>query len=305
MRALALIVLVWALAACQPSTSAAPGSSPGAAASAPTVAAQVADVVGDAAQEAQRAVTAPVAGAQLDIAQAAVPAIIAVREAVAETMTEVLPPPADVRVPVSSPVSPAAVALIVRHEIISPAYYTKALQGFACPGDRSGPTAGIGSDLGVQTRVAIRDVWSVHPEVDRLATGSGVVGFTACRAYRRSNIDIRTPFVMAQHVFATKLLPTYYDIAASAFRNGWNDLPPNAQGALVATVYVRGASMRDPPGLHQREEMRQLRDVCVPAGDTACMAVQFLAMCQRFEGRKDAAGLCNRFHDTARLAVQA
>ncbi len=272
-----------------------------AAAPAPSVSEMVADVVGDAAQEVAQTVTDPVADAQLDVAQVAMPAILAVREAIAE----VLPPPASDRGPVSSPVSPAAVALIVRHEIISPAYYTKALQGFACPGDRSGPTCGIGSDLGVQTRATIRHTWAIHPAVDRLATASGVTGFSACRAYRRSNLDIRTPLSIAQEVFATKLLPEYHQRAAHAFRDGWDVLPPNAQGALVVTVYVRGASMRDPPGLHQRQEMRVLRDVCVPAGDTACMVVQFRAMCPRFEGRKDAAGLCKRFTDTARLAVQA
>lgn len=253
---------------------------------------EVQDIAADSATALQDLVTATVTPAVLDAQQ---------------IVQEALPPSAPQRGPVSSSVAPAAVALIVREEIISPAYYTKALQGFACPGKRSGPTAGIGGDLGVHTPARIRDDWSIHPRVDVLALGSGVIGFAPCRAYRSQHKDVRTPFELAQEVFATKQLPAYYNLAARAFRNGWDSLPPNAQGALTATVYVRGASMRDAPGSSMREEMRVMRDVCVPAGDVQCIARQHLAMCDRFSSRppKEAAGLCKRFTATAALAVQA
>lgn len=252
------------------------------------VAAEAQDAVGDAAGELQEATVAAVTPLALD-AQAIV--------------QEALPPPApaDRGGPVSAPVSPAAVALIVREEIISPAYYTAKLQNFACPGEKSGPTCGIGSDLGVHTPTRIRSDWSIHPQVDRLALASGRIGFGACRAYRREHADIRTPFDMAQQVFATKVLPAYHDLAARTFRNGWDRLPPDAQGALVATVFVRGAGMKGP----MRAEMRQLRDVCVPAGDVQCIAAAHRDMCARFAGRSDAAGLCKRFRATADLAVRA
>lgn len=253
-----------------------------------SVAAEAQDAVGDAAGEVQEAAVATVIPLALD----------------AQTIVqETLPPPApaDRDAPVSAPVSPAAVALIVREEIISPAYYTAKLQNFACPGERSGPTCGIGSDLGVHTPTRIRADWSIHPQVDRLAQGSGQVGFGACRAYRRANADIRTPFAMAQQVFASRVLPAYHDLAARTFRDGWDRLPPDAQGALVATVFVRGAGMKGA----KRAEMRQLRDVCVPAGDVQCIARAHLDMCPRFEGRADGAGLCKRFRATAALAVRA
>lgn len=290
-----LAALAYILAGCAPRTDTA-APAPAATATPPPVAV-AADVVGDVADEVREAVADPVDDTQRSIANVAAPAIVAIREAVQEA----LPPPVAERGPVSSPVSPAAVAFLVRHEIGSEAYYRKALQGFACPGDRSGPTVGIGSDLGVQTKATIRDVWSVHAHVERMTTASRKVGFTACRSWRNAHTDIRTPLPLAREVFATKLLPRYHRLAERAFRDGWQLLPPDAQGGLVATVYVRGASFEDAPGGKMREEMRVMRDVCVPAADVRCLAAQHRAMCQRFNGRKDQAGLCKRFNETAQL----
>lgn len=299
--AVLLVVLVVALCGCrgtdrplaEPAPAAATVTTPAVAAVVADAAAQAQDFAGDSAMEQKEAVIAQVIPVVLDTQQAVV---------------EALPPPA-VRVaeaePVSSPVSPAAVALIVRHEIVSRPYYDAKLQGFACPGDTSGPTVGIGSDLGVHTPTRIASDWSIHPHVGTLQLGSGQLGFGKCRAYRRAHADVRTPFDMAETVFATKMLPAYYDLAARAFRNGWEQLPPNARGALTATVFVRGAGMRDAKGSNKRAEMRELRDVCVPAGDVQCIARAHRDMCQRYEGRKDAAGLCKRFRETADLAVAA
>lgn len=277
------------------------GSRPVAADPVPAIAAiavhEATDAVADTAIEVQQAVADPVDDAQRGVALTIAPAIVAVQEVIQEA----LPPPVarGAVEPVSSPVSPAAVALIVRHEIISESYYAKALQGFACPGDRSGPTAGIGSDLGVQTRGTIRDVWSIHPGVERMTSASGKVGFGPCRNWRTAHKDIRTPLPLAQEVFATKLLPRYYRMAAKAFRKTWDRLPPDAQGGLTATVYVRGASLEDVPGSHMREEMRVIAYEC--DADVRCIATQHRRMCPRFAGRKDQAGLCKRLNDTADL----
>lgn len=260
-------------------------------------AAAVGDLVAAVAADAQATAGGAAERVRVAAASAAVPAMLDMQQAIQSA----LPPPAATAAPDRAPVSPAAVALIVRHEIISPGYYTARLQNFACPGDISGPTLGIGYDLGMQTATRIRADWRAHPAAPRLATGSGVRGFGPCRAYRRANADIRTPFVLAKEVFETASLPAYHALAARAFRDGWDGLPPNAQGALVATVYVRGAGMRG----ESRAEMRQLRDECVPAHDTQCIARAHRAMCTRFEGRADAAGLCKRFRETAELAVRA
>lgn len=248
-----------------------------------------------------QAAVASVAEETRESTTAVIPAMLDMQQAVQDALP---PQPVDQVSPVA-PVSPAAVALIVRHEIISPGYYTANLQGFACPGDTSGPTVGIGSDLGVHTPTRIASDWSIHPHVGTLMRGSGVIGFGPCRGYRSAHADVRTPFATAETVFATKVLPAYYELAARAFRNGWDKLPPNAQGALTATVFVRGAGMRDAKGSNKRAEMRELRDVCVPAADVQCIARAHRAMCARYEGRKDAGGLCKRFRETAELAVRA
>lgn len=292
--AVLLIILVVALTACAPRPAPAPAA---ATVSETAVAAVAADVAVD--------VQAAAAASASDVRETVIAQVIPMLLDTQQAVVEALPPSAPERGPVSSPVAPAAVALIVRHEIISPGYYTAKLQGFACPGDTSGPTCGIGSDLGVHTPTRIASDWSIHPRVGTLMEGSGVIGFAACRRYRKAHADVRTPFELAQDVFATKMLPAYHDLAARTFRNGWDTLPPNAQGALTVTVFVRGAGMRDAKGSNKRAEMRELRDVCVPAGDVQCIARAHRAMCPRFEGRKDAAGLCKRFRETADLAVQA
>lgn len=307
-RAVATLLLCALLTACAPA-SPAPRDPQIAEASRPEIravatasggerpAGAVGDLVASVAADAQATAGGAAERARVAAADAALPAMLDMQQAIQTALTS----PAATTAPAPAPVSPAAVALIVRHEIISPAYYTAKLQGFACPGDISGPTAGIGYDLGMQTTARIRADWRAHPNVARLAAGSGVIGFGPCRAYRRANADIRTPFVLAEEVFETASLPAYHALAARAFRNGWDGLPPNAQGALVATVYVRGAGMRG----ESRAEMRQLRDECVPAHDTQCIARAHRAMCARFEGRADAAGLCKRFRETAELAVRA
>jgi len=307
-RAVATLLLCALLTACAPA-SPAPRDPQIAEASRPEIravatasggerpAGAVGDLVAAVAADAQATAGGAAERARVAAADAALPAMLDMQQAIQSA----LPPPAATGAPVPAPVSPAAVALIVRHEIISLAYYTARLQNFACPGDISGPTMGIGYDLGMQTATRIRTDWRAHPASPRLSTGSGVRGFGPCRAYRSANADIRTPFVLAEKVFETASLPAYHALAARAFRDGRAALPPNAQGALVATVYVRGAGMRG----ESRAEMRQLRDECVPAHDTQCIARAHRAMCARFEGRADAAGLCKRFRETAELAVRA
>ena len=265
------------------------------------------DTVADTAAQASTAIEDPAADAQDAVAAIAAPVVLAVREAVEQVMPS---PPPPVAVPEQGPVtplvSPAAVDLIVGFEVVSRPYYVRNLQGVVCPPRQSGPTRGVGWDDGHQTRNAIAAAWPMHPQLARILPASGQVGAAKCNAYRRANLDILTPLDMAEQVFADTALPAYHALTARAFRNGWERLPPNAQGALVATVYNRGAAMTGNGPNDPRKEMRTLRDVCVPAGDVQCMAEQFLAMRRLWppnsEGGK---GLQRRYTATAKLAVQA
>lgn len=256
------------------------------------VQAQVADVTVDAVEDAQAAVAAPVQEAQALIAAVLTPAADAVQEAVAVAVPPSAPPA------IAAPeVSPAAVALIVAFEIVSPAYYTKRLQSPVYPGGASGATIGIGYDLGHQSRSTIATDWADHPQVERLLPAAGVMGAPA-RTLVRTMRDVVTPLPHAQRVFSAATLPTYNRLTARAFANGWDALPPDASGSLTATVYNRGTSMRG----DRRREMRELRDTCVPAVDTACMATQYRSMCRLWKGSSIEAGLCRRYEATAQLA---
>lgn len=254
------------------------------------VQAQAAEAITDAQQDAAETVGPAVQETRTSVAEVLVPAIVDVREIVEEA----LPPTTGAL----SPPSPAAVALIVRYEISSPAYYVKRLQRPVWPGGASGVTWGVGYDGGHQTRQRIAGDWAEHPAAAELSTTAGIVGQRArvvLPAYRH----IVTPLEIAQSVFRDSTLPEYHALAARAFRDGWDHLPPDAQGSLTATVYNRGAGMTG----ERRREMRVLRDECVPNGDIACMVVQFRSMCRIWRGTTVEAGLCARYEATARLAA--
>lgn len=283
MRAWLLIgVVAAALSAC--------GADEPADAAAPVVAAAETSV-----EQVQDTVSAVAVEVQDQAADVLTPVVIDVREAVQELLPE---PPAPA--PVASTVSPAAVDLIVRFEIISPSYYVKRLQRPIWPKGASGITWAIGYDGGHQTRQQILADWSMHPDGAELSTTAGITGQRAriiLPAYRH----IVTPLPMAQQVFADSTLPRYATLAERTFEDGWERLPPNAQGSLTATVYNRGASMRGTT----RRHMRALRDVCVPAGDVGCMVEQYLDMCAIWQGTPNGPGLCRRYRETADLAVAA
>lgn len=227
--------------------------------------------------------------AQAVVAEVSLPAIIEVRAAI----EAVAPTPAK---PVCS-VSAEAVALIVRYEVTSPSYYTARLQMPIWPGAQSGVTWGVGYDGGHQTRSRILGDWSAHTHAERLAETAGVIGPHA-KALLPALADIRTPYAYAADVFAAATLPSYCELTARTYRDGWAALPEHAQGALVATVYNRGAGMQG----DRRREMRTMRDVCVPAGDVECIARELRSMPRLWVGTPVESGLRARYEATALLA---
>ena len=178
------------------------------------------------------------------------------------------------------------------------------LQAIARPGCALEHTREVRTDqYGIRTVLQVEDA-AIKFEI---VFEARIALATPADADRLCGVSTLTPLDMAERVFIETALPAYHALTARTFRNGWDRLPPNAQGALVATVYNRGAAMaagkspNDP-----RKEMRHLRDVCVPAGDVQCMAEQFLAMRRLWppnsEGGK---GLQRRYTATAKLAVRA
>lgn len=231
---------------------------------------------------------------QATVAGAVTPVLGSVRDAVDATVPA---PAAQVPTP---PVSPAAVAHIIRWEVSSPAYYTRALQRPIWPGGASGVTWGIGYDGGHQSTSIILADWHAHPQAARLAETAGITG-TAARAALPRFRDIVTPFDHAADVFANASLPVYHRSAVRAYGEDLLLLPPDAVGALVGNTYNRGASMVG----SRNSEKRVIRDTCIPALDLDCIAAQLRAQCRLWRGTSLEAGLCARREDEARLVEEA
>ncbi len=272
MRTFARLALILLLTACAPAPVTAESATVETTAAFPSVGAAT---VGDPVQAATAERIAPVVSAARSAVQA------------------VVPPPAAGGAP---PVSPAAVAHIVRWEVSSPAYYTRALQRPIWPGGASGVTWGIGYDGGHQTREVIRGDWHDHAARDRLAETAGITG-TRAKAALPAFRDILTPFEHARRVFAERSLPVWHRTTVRAYGDGLLQLPPDAQGALVGNTYNRGASMVG----SRNVEKRAIRDECIPARDLACIAAQLRAQCRLWRGTNLEAGLCARREDEARL----
>lgn len=231
------------------------------------------------------------------VAQVATPATLAVREIV-----ESIPSVEAIEVPTqrntSTAVDSAAVALVVRWEVGSKDRYTKLYQGVICPGGASGPTIGIGYDLGTQTAASIRAAWSWHPQVEQLVTASGQTGPQACNAWKRAHTNIRVPYDDALRVFTTHDWPSYLRMAERAYRNGWKELSLPHQGGLGSNGYNRGFSMVG----SRNTEKRHTRDVCVPNNDPACTAADLIASCRVWDNQPAIRkGLCARRHDEAKF----
>lgn len=253
--------------------------------------------VDSAVQTAAEAVAGTIEQAE-DVQEVAAPvatsAVLAVREAI-ETVT-----PAPVA-PAAVVIDPAVVALVVRWEVGSPGQYTAKYQGVICPGGASGPTIGIGDDLGHQTPAEIRRRWGWHPQADRLVTGSGKTGAEACNAWRAAHRDIRVTYDDAIRVFTLHAWPKYQAMASRAYRKGWDGLTPFHQGSLTSNGYNRGFSFLG----SKRAELVVIRDRCVPQGMAPCTADQLRASCRVWDSQPTIRkGLCARRHAEADFAVR-
>jgi hypothetical protein len=125
------------------------------------------------------------------------------------------------------------------------------------PGARSGVTIGVGYDLGYYPERVFRDDWDgilLPPDIDRLATAIGVTGVNA-KAYCHKFGNIQIPHDGALRVFRTVTLPDFAQRAGNTFP-GAENLPADAQGALVSLVFNRGTDLEG----DRRAEMLNIRN---------------------------------------------
>lgn len=258
---------------------------------------QAAQRVDSAVADAAEAVADQVGEVQAVGAEVTGPAVLAVRETVDAIVAE--PPPAAAQA-ASATVDPAVFDLVVRWEIGSRAQYVRRYQGVICPGGASGPTIGIGYDLGTQTPAEIRAAWGWHPAIEELVTASGQVGPERCAAWRAGHRGVRVSYDDALRVFATHDWPRYVAMAARAYRNGWDGLTLNHQRGLAGNGYNRGFSFIG----SRKAEMRVVRDTCVPSSLAPCTADQLRASCRVWEGTALYNGLCARRRAEAAFVVR-
>lgn len=168
------------------------------------------------------------------------------------------------------------------------------------PGESSGITIGIGYDIGFVTPEQLEEDWSPFlssDEIERLKTAIDVSGEAAHQIASKFS-DIRIKRADAEEVFKNRTLPLYSARTEKAFP-GVDQLPANAQGALVSLIFNRGEGMNG----DRRKEMRAVRDA-VAEGDLQEIADQIRAMKRLWDPNK-MGGLIKRRDAEADLVESA
>lgn len=206
-------------------------------------------------------------------------------------------PVALITVPAPAILSGASHNLIVEFEVGGQREYNPHPEW---PGYRSGVTVGVGYDCGVTTRAIILGDWSKLVVYDRtrLADTSGIVG-QAARARLPLVRDIIVSWNNALDVFDRVDVTRTFQLCNRTFR-GFDNLRPNAQGAIISLVFNRGNSLAGP----NRTEMRDIRDNGIPNKDYPRIASQLRAMTRIWVGTDIEKGMRRRREAEARLVEQ-
>jgi len=161
-------------------------------------------------------------------------------------------------------------------------------QPYKWPRGGSGVTIGRGYDLGYVTASEFANDWADYlpnEYIERLKSAIGYTGEIARRiAYRFFDIQIKLEW--ADAVFELNMLPKQMWRTIIAFP-GVEELPADAQGALVSLVYNRGTSMGSPnedDTPDSRMEMRTIRDA-VKVGDLVTIVNQLRFMKRLWVGK--------------------
>jgi GH24 family phage-related lysozyme (muramidase) len=149
------------------------------------------------------------------------------------------------------------------------------------PGGGSGITLGIGYDLGYVTVEQFEQDWGKILSADQMTRLKTVIGLKGGAAQMRAPQfrDIKVTRAQAEKVFKKRTLPLHSARTEQAFP-GVDQLPPDAQGALVSLVFNRGPGMDG----ERRKEMRAVRDA-VAKKDLGEIARQIRAMKRIWEGQ--------------------
>lgn len=140
--------------------------------------------------------------------------------------------------------SDASFDLIVKYEVGGEAYYNMTQRFPEWPKGQSGVTWAIGYDGGYHTQSGIKADWSNRIEDDFISRLSKVAGITGSEASAllRTVKDIEIKWPAATGEFREIEVANEYALTKRTFP-GFENLRPNAQGALIALVYNRGSAL--------------------------------------------------------------
>jgi hypothetical protein len=151
----------------------------------------------------------------------------------------VFPAPATPYKPQSSS---RAILLIVTEEDGDKPYYLKYEAGFSWPGGSSGPTVGVGYDLGYEHTVEAD--WTGFIDAGRIGMLNRGVGLTGERAREWVNAhrhDVAITWEESLAQFTDRGLPKWEAITREHLPNT-DKLPGDCFGVLVSLTYNRGPS---------------------------------------------------------------
>ncbi len=191
---------------------------------------------------------------------------------------------------------------IVEFEITSEAFYVKKYQKPYWPEGDSGVTIGIGYDLGYNTKTQIDADWRgkvSDAALDLLKTAAGVKG-VAAKALIPGLKTAIVPLTAAREVFYVSTLPRFARDTRTAYP-GVQNLPADAQGALLSLIFNRGADVTS--NKDRRKEMKAIVPL-VAAKDLNGIAAQIISM-KRLWNINALPGLHKRRDDEAALVKNA
>ena len=173
--------------------------------------------------------------------------------------------------------------LIVQSEVTSKAVYNQKYKSPVVPGEASGITIGIGYDIGHMNLATFEKDWQPFlsaTDYSLLKTGVGKKQQAARQALTPALKAVVISWETAMEVFYTRSMPAWAQKARKMYP-GLQQLPPDAQGAIVSLVYNRGTSL---DSSDRRREMRNLVTL-IAAGNLQGMAQEIRAMKRLWDKR--------------------
>lgn len=196
-------------------------------------------------------------------------------------------------------ISQDAIDLIIEEEVSSEASYRRLYQRPTWPGVQSGPTVGIGYDLGQTTASEIRKDWSRYVAADTvtaMASVAGIHGGAGHAATMRIHSKVLVPWEAAESVFLDHDVPKWIAIVR-AHLSHTDELGPDCLGALVSLTFNRGPSFEKDGNRYR--EMRAIK-ACMSAGNFAAIPDELRSM-RRIWPNKSERGLVLRREHEAEL----